>query len=351
MIKIITKILLLVFYLGLNSVFGQAVKYYNYTFSDSSKTVGFVSFEDENVVQIKTPYGNEIRINKLDIINKEIADSVVIERYTTDNNFFFEPIKPITENTDTSGIVRLELKGGSTLIGRVDSEDSTKINFTLLSKSKIIIPQKSVLRRESVSTKIQNGEYWIEDPNTTRLFFASTGRGLKSGKGYFSVYEIFFPMVSFGMFDYITLSGGISLFPGSGNQLVYFAPKITPFQNEKYAISIGDFFVKYPSTEENLNILYSVATTTFSKGAVTLGVGYEAYSQNPFFLVGGELRISRHTKLITENWFIKNSEFNIISFGLRFLGEHLAADFAFVIPIVDSNDRFLIPYIGFAYNF
>ena len=183
------------------------------------------------------------------------------------------------------------------------------------------------------------------------MFFAPTGRGLKSGKGYFSVYEIFFPMVSFGMFDFITLSGGMSLFPGSGNQLIYFAPKITIFQNEKYAISVGDFFVKYPSSEENMNILYSVTTASFNKGAITLGAGYETNSQNPIFLVGGELRISRYTKLITENWFIADSELNFISFGFRFLGEHLAADFAFVIPIVDDNDRILIPWIGFAYNF
>jgi hypothetical protein len=252
---------------------------------------------------------------------------------------------------DSTVTIRLEIKDGSTLIGKIESEDSTYISFNLLSNAIIKIEKSTILNRETVSSKIQNGEYWIEDPNKTRLFFAPTGRGLKSGNGYFSVYEIFFPMVAFGVLDYITISGGMSLFPGTDFQLVYLAPKITPFQNDKYAVSVGDFFVKFPDDKDYLNILYTVGTISFNKGAITFGVGYETYSKNPIFLIGGELRISRYAKLITENWFIADSDFNFMSFGLRFLGEHLAADFTFVIPLVDDNDIVLIPWIGFAYNF
>jgi len=316
--------------------------------SDSSQVVGTVAFEDELAIQIKTISGAEIRINKNNIISKEI---------THINNLNIGPSdsKSILDSNDllldTTATIRLELTDGSTLIGNIESEDSTSISFNLLSKTKIKIEKSTILRREIVTSKLQNGEYWIEDPNRTRLFFAPTGRGLRSGKGYFSVYEIFFPMVAFGMFDYITLSGGMSLFPGANNQLIYLAPKVTPFQNEKYAFSVGDFFVKFPSDDNYLNILYGVFTATFDKGALTLGSGFETYDSKPIFLIGGELRISRYAKLITENWFIADSEFNFVSLGFRFLGEHLAADFAFVIPLVDSEDIILIPWIGFAYNF
>ena len=257
-----------------------------------------------------------------------------------------------TLNANSTNTIRLELKGGSTLIGKIESEDSTSIFFNLLSSAKIVIEKNNVLKREIVSSKVTNGEYWIEDPNKTRLFFAPTGRGLKSGKGYFSVYEIFFPMVSFGLLDYATLSGGMSLFPGANSQLIYLAPKITPYQSEKFAVSIGDFFVKFPdNTDDFLNIIYSVGTVSLGNGAITVGTGYETSSENPILLIGGELRISRYTKLITENWFIADTDFKVGSLGLRFLGEHLAADFAFVFPLVDINDTILIPWIGFAYNF
>ena len=108
--------------------------------------------------------------------------------------------------------------------------------------------------------------------------------------------------------------------------------------------------MKIPNSSENINIVYTVGTASLNKGAVTVGIGYETNSASPMFLVGGELRISRYAKLITENWFITDSEFNFLSLGLRFLGEHLAADFAFVVPLGD-DDIIFIPWIGFAYNF
>ncbi len=159
-------------------------------------------------------------------------------------------------------------------------------------------------------------------------------------------------MVAFGIFDYITISGGISLFPGGTNQILYFAPKITPFQNDRFAVSIGDFYVKIQGNNRNsdINIVYSVGTVSFSKGAITIGTGYETKSENPILLLGGELRISRYAKLITENWFLGGSDLKFASLGIRFLSEHLAADFAFVTP-VGSNNITLIPWVGFTYNF
>ena len=157
-------------------------------------------------------------------------------------------------------------------------------------------------------------------------------------------------MIAVGITDFITIAGGISLFPGSSSQLLYFAPKVTVIQNDSYAISLGDFFVKYPETDDYLNIVYTVGTITANQGAFTLGIGYETNSKEPMILLGGELRVSSHAKLITENWFVANSEFQVLSFGIRFLGKHLAADFAFLSPI-GVDDVVFIPWIGFAYNF
>jgi len=262
---------------------------------------------------------------------------------TTESSIF------ISDETDST-IVRLELTGGSVLIGSVVSEDSTSITLLLLSKNETTIEKKMIVSREIVSSNIKDGEYWINDPNNTRLLFGPTGRGLESGSGYFAAYEVFFPMVAVGIGNHLTLAGGISLIPGSSEQLLYFAPKITLFENEKYAVSLGDFFVKFPSDSDYLNILYSIGTASFNKSAITIGVGYESFSKSPIFLIGGELRISRYAKLITENWFIAESEFNFVSLGIRFLGEHLAADFAFVVPL-GNEDIIFIPWLGFAYNF
>jgi hypothetical protein len=136
-----------------------------------------------------------------------------------------------------------------------------------------------------------------------------------------------------------------------GVQIIYLAPKITPYQNDNFAISIGDFFMKLPSDDDGLNILYSVATASSDKGAITFGAGFETISNKPILLIGGELRISRSAKLITENWFISDSQFKFLSVGIRFFGTNLAADFAFVRPLIDDDFSFFLPWIGFAYNF
>lgn len=351
-LKIIFTIILFLF--TTTSVFSQneltAPKYFQFYLADSSTVVGSIVFENETVMQIKNTSGNEIRINKQNVISKKRVSVKTQINHTTDSTNT-ETIISMVEQTDST-IIRFELTGGSILIGRIASEDSTSITINLLSNTEAKIEKSSITKREKITKNLYNGQYWIDDPNRTRLFFAPTGRGLKSGSGYVSVYEIFFPMVAFGIFDYITISGGISLFPGSSKQLLYFAPKITPFQNDDFAISVGDFYLKIPSYSSNnyINILYSVGTISFSKGAITMGVGYETNSQNPILLLGGELRVSRYAKLITENWFLGGSDLKFVSLGIRFLGEHLAADFAFVSP-VGNDDLMLIPWIGFAYNF
>lgn len=340
-ITIASIFFLLSFNINAQSI-NEEEKHQQFVLADSSIITGTIVFENETVVQIKNLSGDEIRINKSNIL---IQNGVVVDQKFRS---FIDPSR-LAEQTDST-IVRLELIGGSVLIGIVMAEDSTSITLNLLSNIETTFNKNLIIKREIVSANIQKGQYWIPDPNSTRLFFAPTGRGLKSGDGYFAVYEILFPMVAVGIADYFTLAGGISLVPGSSEQIIYFAPKITFYQNENFAVSIGDFLVKFPNDSESLNIFYSVGTASFKKGAITLGVGLETNSNDPIFLIGGELRISRYTKIITENWFIADSDFNFASLGLRFLGENLAADFAFVIPL-GSDDIVFIPWIGFAYNF
>ena len=315
----------------LGQVDSTETSYYNFVLIDSSNVTGKIVFEDDEVIQLKLLSGGDMKFKKELIVSQKLFTS------------------------DTTRTTRFELKGGSVLIGTVIKEDKSSVTINLLSGSTTTIKKQSIINREIASSNIKNGEYWSDDPNKTRLFFAPTGFGLKSGDGYFAAYEIFFPMVAVGVLDHLTLAGGVSLFPGSSQQIFYFAPKITLYQNTQHAISIGDFFVKYPDNEDFLNIVYAVGTASFNnnKGtaSVTAGIGYETSTKEPMILVGGELRVSRYAKLITENWLIVDNDFSFASFGIRFLGKHLAADFAFIIPLVKNKEINLFPWIGFAYNF
>jgi hypothetical protein len=67
-------------------------------------------------------------------------------------------------------------------------------------------------------------------------------------------------------------------------------------------------------------------------------------------MVGGQARLSRRISLISENWVfpVDGETEGIYSYGLRFLGEGLTVDFAFVSVI---GEYVAVPWLGFAFRF
>jgi hypothetical protein len=70
-------------------------------------------------------------------------------------------------------------------------------------------------------------------------------------------------------------------------------------------------------------------------------------------LAGGEAHLSNSVALITENWFPLGSDVQLLSFGLRFFGDHLSADLGFWYPLTrEGTEGFpFLPWLGFCYNF
>jgi hypothetical protein len=253
-------------------------------------------------------------------------------------------------------IIRLELKDGSTLIGHLIWENETGIKIKTLSNIEIVVPAEQIIKRAVVSGVSKDGQFWPDDPNSTRLLFAPTGKSLKAGQGYFAVYEVFFPFIAYGITDYLTLSGGMTLLPGADNQAFYLAPKITPVQQQNLDLSAGVLYVKVPGDYDPAGIVYGVGTYGNEQNTLTFGLGYgfagSDFSEKPVLVIGGELRISKSIKLITENWLVPGIDEKLLSLGLRFFGERLAADFAMMYMTgTDANDFPFLPWIGFAYNF
>ena len=268
------------------------------------------------------------------------------------------PVSCLAQQDTTSQKPQLLiLADGSELVGTVISEDSTTINFKTTGNISMTVPKSQVKSLKILQGSFINGEYIRFDPNFTRLFFAPTARALKAGQGYFSVYELFFPMLAVGVADFLTLAGGFSLFPGATSQLIYFAPKITPYQSDQFAVSGGMLYLNSSTGgSDGAGILYTVGTYGGQKAALTVGLGWGFYGSDiadrPILMLGGEVRLSNHAKLITENWFPPNSDISVISFGIRFFGENLAADLGFFRPTTSYTRGFpFIPWLGFAYNF
>jgi hypothetical protein len=132
---------------------------------------------------------------------------------------------------------------------------------------------------------------------------------------------------------------------------VYVGPKFRFLHLKNFDFSAG--FIYAHVTESDFGVTYGIASYGSSKASLTLGIGWgyvdEEFSDKPFILAGGEVQLSNSVKLITENWFVPDG--GIISFGIRFFGESLAADFS-LATVTEETDGFpFIPWIGFAYNF
>jgi len=63
------------------------------------------------------------------------------------------------------------------------------------------------------------------------------------------------------------------------------------------------------------------------------------------------LRFARRMSFVSENWIIPGVNDALISYGIRFLGEKVSADFAF-FNILDEDAVFPgTPYLGLVWNF
>jgi len=248
-------------------------------------------------------------------------------------------------------ILEIELKDGSVLIGKIVSEESDFIIFETGSGIKSQIPKAEIIKQRVITDKLIEGKIWDSDPNKTRLFFAPTGRALDKGEGYFAIYELFFPFIAVGITDNFTLSGGMSLFPGADEQLLYIAPKYTFLKGKNVNLSAGVLYMRLPEVSDGAGIAYGVGTFGTSDKAFTFGAGLafagDEIADKPVLTFGGEYRTAQFLKLLSENWVIPG-EGALFSFGLRFFGKKLAGDFGFMIP---TEEDVFIPWLGFAYNF
>ena len=257
-------------------------------------------------------------------------------------------------------LVELRLRDGTVLIGRIVEESESRVVLVTRAGARVEIPRAEIVSRRPVTLRA-DGEAWTDDANVSRLFFTSTGRPLPKGEGYVSSYWLFFPFVGYGVTDWLTIAGGTPILPGVIGEVFYLAPKVTLLNRGKLSLSGGalSFFVTDAIDEGNAGILYGVGTYGSRDNAVTLGAGWfyaqtdgwSDTSNEPVFMLGGERRVSRRVKLITENWFAVNPGVDgMFSGGLRFIGDRLSADFA-LAGTSGTESACCLPMINFVWSF
>jgi hypothetical protein len=259
----------------------------------------------------------------------------------------------------------LRLHDGSVIIGKLIAETNDSVTFQMTG-GRIVVARANITDVRTIAPRsVRNGEYWVPDPNDTRLFFAPTGRMLAKGEGYFS--DTYLLLLNFvgGVTSRFTMGGGFSIIPSDNpqNNILYITPKFGVLQSERLNIAVGGVaalagFERIEKGLRNFGILYGVGTVGSPDASVSFGTGL-AYTGNglarsPVYMLGGSVRAGRRASLITENYLFPSAkDHGLVTYGVRFFGEKLSVDLAFG-NLVGSESTFIfpgIPYVAVAVKF
>lgn len=266
--------------------------------------------------------------------------------------------KPAPRDT----VVEVRLRDGSVLYGRVVEETPERIVVVTVNGVRLEVPRAQVESLRVSAGRAVEGAFWAEDPNSTRLFFTSTARPLKKGDGYVSSFMLFLPLVAYGVTDRLTIAGGTPILPELFGRMWYFAPKYTVAKRERSAFAVGALGFVLPedfADNGSVGIMYGAGTWGSRDRAITAGAGWgyvwasgtSGVSNDPVIMLGGETRVSRRVKLITENWmFTSGQTEGFVSGGVRFIGDRLSADLG-VGGFTGTDGGCCFPLVNFVYNF
>ena len=228
--------------------------------------------------------------------------------------------------------VELRLKDGSKVIGTVESEDAGQLVLTSMTGANLTVSRSQVVSIKPVSGRMVDGEFWIDDALTSKLFVGPTGRSLKRGEGYFGIDMVFLPVMQFGVTDRFSIGAGAPLWGLVGTS--YVTPKVQLHNGSKTQIATGVVHFFTPEFFDADGFGYLVTTHGSTDGAVTVGVAGlygTGASAGPMLLLGGERRMGRRIKLVTENYIFKDGILTTV--GSRYLGRTFTTEFGAVMVL------------------
>lgn len=253
--------------------------------------------------------------------------------------------------------VTLILQDGSALVGRILEEDAESLTFQTEGGIELRIERVQVasVRRTTRARR--------DDPNDSRLMLAPTGRQLRKGDGYFSDHYVLFPGFGYGLTDWLSIGGGVSVVPGVGldEQLFYVSPQVGRRVSERFALAGGALVAG--SGDYQAALLFGVGTFGGPGASLTLGLGVGGTRENgyerfrwrdrPILLLGGSARLSDRLALVSENWILVGEPVSQqpIGLALRFLGDRLSADVGFVFSGETLDEGVPVPWLSVSYHF
>ncbi|MDE0081650.1 MAG: hypothetical protein OXT72_03255 [Gammaproteobacteria bacterium] len=251
-------------------------------------------------------------------------------------------------------VYEIQLADGSQVFARIAEldEDGELVVLVTVGGGRLEIDRSQIQQLRPARGRVRDGEFWSEDPGSTRLLFTSTGRSLARSESYIGTYLVILPFAAVGLTDRVTIAAGAPVLFGEFEP-VYIAPKVQVVRSPTVQASLGTLAFFFD--DEVVGIAYGVGTFGDDERALSAGLGYfysgDDFVNEPAFMVGGETRVSRRVKLITENYVLPDALGVVLSGGIRVIGDRFNTEVAVFGAQGDDEGGCCLPAVNFSYSF
>ena len=244
-------------------------------------------------------------------------------------------------------VVEIKLRDGSQIFGHVVSEDPARLTIRTISGADVTVARDQVESIKPTSGQVVGGEFWMDDAVASKLFLGATGHSLRRGQAYVAIDSLFLPVFQVGVTDRFSIGMGAPFY--GLLKTAWVTPKFQVYRGRKTAIASGVLHLLAPDFGFG-GYGYVVATRGTSNGSVTFGGGM-LYGRDdgsgdatPMFTIGGERRVTRRSKFVTENYIFKDGV--IATAGARIIGRTASFEFGGILPFLESGG-----FPGIFFNF
>ncbi len=273
---------------------------------------------------------------------------------------------------DTVSFVMVKFKEGSAYFGKIKENKNDTLTLIMEDLGAVKIPYGRIKRVETLEYMVmKKGKYWFPTPLPGRYFFAPSAFTLNPGEGYYQNTMLALNSFNVGVTKWFSIGGGIEFFStivsitaGEFKPTFFITPKVGLKIAKNLRAGGGLIYAQFWGNELQAGILYGVVTYGNPDYNVTAGLGWGFSKTNvgdnssnsssfesgkyPIITISGTARIARKTALVTENWIIPSSEnskltyYPVFSYGIRFFGETVSFDLAFI----NNKDIARLLFIG-----
>jgi hypothetical protein len=273
----------------------------------------------------------------------------------------FAQIEPPTNVADT--LYRVETNDGNVFIGEIVEMSKEKIVLQSEAIGTITLYRKFIVKIEQIiDPEMTNGDLWYRHLQSARYFFAPNGYGLKKGESYYQNIWIFYNQFSAGLSDHFSIGFGMMplFFFDFAPTPIWIAPKFSvPIVKDKINLGAGALLGYVIGEDGNaFGIVFASGTFGPHDKNLSIGLGYAfaggEFNSTPIINLGGLLRVSRNSYLMTENYIVTSGgNFGGITIlGARSMINKTAIDYGLAFPFAPDMGEFLaIPWLGLSIPF